>query len=81
MAEQFFLLIIRIKSETGLFFFVSWLMAGSPENFASKKNPNRCNFYVPKLGDIREKKRGRMAPYRVHNKIVVISCGTMAVLF
>ena len=33
----FDLLIIRIKSETGLCFFVSWLMAGSPENFASKK--------------------------------------------
>jgi hypothetical protein len=70
----FGLLIIRIKSETGLFFFVSWLMAGSPENFAPKKNPNRCNFYVPKLGDTREK-RGRMVPCTVHNKIVVISCG------
>jgi hypothetical protein len=83
----FCLHIIRIKSETGLFFFVSWLMAISPENFFSEKNPNRPNFYVPKREDIRKKKRAYVNPVQYTIKVWLclvgqwLSCFNLTCLF
>jgi hypothetical protein len=44
-------------------------MAVSPENFASEKNPNRRNFYVPKREDIRKKKRAYGNPVQYTIKV------------